>query len=42
MNKIKIILNLTTFLTLDEHAESDVKSLETLMINIDKTIQQVI
>ena len=41
-DKIKIILNLTTFLTQDEHAESDVKSLETLMINIDKTIQQVI
>ena len=41
-DKIKIILNLTTFLTQDEHAESDVKSLETLMINIDKTIQLVI
>jgi hypothetical protein len=41
-DKIKIILNLTTFLTQDEHAESDVKSLETLMINIDKSIQQVI
>jgi hypothetical protein len=40
--KIKIILNLTTFLTNDEHAQSDVKSLETLMNNIDKTVQQSI
>lgn len=37
--KIKIILNLTTFLTNDEHAQSDVKSLETLMDNIDKSIR---
>jgi len=40
--KIKIILNLTTFLTNDEHATTDVKSLETIMDNIDKMVQQII
>jgi hypothetical protein len=40
--KIKIILNLTTFLTNDEHAQSDVKSLETLMDNIDKSVQNIL
>jgi hypothetical protein len=40
--KIKIVLNLTTFLTNDENATSDVKSLETIMVNIDKMVQQII
>ena len=40
--KIKIILNLTTFLTNDEHAQTDVGSLETIMCNIDKQVQNII
>jgi len=40
--KIKIILNLTTFLTNDEHAQTDVKSLETLMDNIDKAVHNAL
>jgi hypothetical protein len=40
--KIKIILNLTTFLTNDEHAHSDVGSVETIMSNIDKQVQNTI
>lgn len=40
--KIKIILNLTTFLTNDEHAHSDVGSVETIMANIDKQVQNTI
>jgi hypothetical protein len=40
--RIKIILNLTNFLINDEQAESNVKSLETIMENIDKEIQQLI
>jgi hypothetical protein len=40
--RIRIILNLTNFLINDEQAESNVKSLETIMENIDKEIQQLI
>lgn len=36
--KIKIILNLTTYLSSDENAETDVKSLETIIDGIDKQI----
>lgn len=38
--KIKIILNLTTYLSSNENAETDVKSLETIMDGIDKQIYQ--
>jgi hypothetical protein len=37
-DKIKIILNLTTFLSSDDNAETDVKSLETIMDGIDKQV----
>jgi len=40
--KIKIVLNLTTYLTSNENAETDVKSLETIMNGIDKQVQQVL
>ena len=40
--RIRIVLNLTNFLINDEQAESNVKSLETIMENIDKEIQQII
>lgn len=36
--KIKIVLNLTAYLSNDENAETDVKSLETIMDGIDKQI----
>jgi hypothetical protein len=39
--KIKIVLNLTTYLTNNENAETDVKSLETIMDGIDKFVKQV-
>lgn len=39
--KIKIVLNLTTFLSSDESAETNVKSLETIMDGIDKRITQM-
>ena len=41
-DKIKIVLNLTTYLTSNENAETDVKSLETIMNGIDKQVQQVL
>jgi len=40
--KIKIVLNIINFLINDENALSNVKSLETIMENIDKEIQQII
>jgi len=40
--KIKVILNLTTFLSSDENAEANVKSLETIIESIDKNVQQII
>lgn len=40
--KLKIILNLTTFLSNDESAETNVKSLETIMDGIDKQVQQIL
>jgi hypothetical protein len=40
-DKIKIILNLTTFLSNDESAETNVKSLETIMNGIDERITQM-
>ena len=40
--KIKIILNLTTFLCSDDNAETDVKSLETIMDGIDKQVSYVV
>ena len=39
--KIKIVLNLTTYLTNNETADTDVKSLETIMDGIDKLVKQV-
>jgi len=39
--KIKIVLNLTTYLTNNENADTDVKSLETIMDGIDKQVKQV-
>jgi hypothetical protein len=41
-DKIKIILNLTTFLSSDDNAETDVKSLETIMDGIDKQVSNVV
>jgi len=40
--KIGIILNLTTFLSSDESAETNVKSLETIMDGIDKQVNQLL
>jgi len=40
--RIKIILNLTTFLIGDEHATANVKSVETIMVDIDTQIQNLI
>lgn len=41
-DRIKIILNLTTFLIGDEHAGANVKSIETIMIDIDTQVQKLI
>jgi len=41
-DKIKIILNLTSFLCNDENAESNVKSLENIMDGIDKLVQTML
>jgi len=40
--KIKIVLNLTTYLSNNENADTDVKSLETIMDGIDKQTQTII
>lgn len=40
--KIKIVLNLTTFLSNDDSAETNVKSLETIMSGIDKQVNQLL
>jgi hypothetical protein len=40
--KIEIILNLITFLTIDEAANHNVKSLENIMENIDTQTQQIL
>jgi hypothetical protein len=40
--RIKIILNLTTFLIGDEHAATNVKSVETIMVDIDTQVQKLI
>jgi hypothetical protein len=40
--KIKIVLNLTTFLSNDDSAETNVKSLETIMDGIDKSVNQLL
>ena len=40
--KIKIILNLTTFLSSDDSAETNVKSLETIIDSIDKQVNQLL
>jgi hypothetical protein len=42
-DKIDIVLNLTTYLTTttNQHAETDVKSLETIINGIDKQIQAI-
>lgn len=40
--KIKIVLNLTTYLSSDENAETDVKSLETIIDGIDKQVTQML
>ena len=41
-DKIKIVLNLTTFLVKDTNAETNVKSLETIIDNIDKQVNQIL
>jgi len=38
-DRITIILNLTTFLIGDENAAANVKSVETIMADIDKQVQ---
>jgi hypothetical protein len=40
--KIKIVLNLTTFLSSDDSAETNVKSLETIIDGIDKQVNQLL
>ena len=40
-DRIKIVLNLTTYLIDNEHADLDVKSLENIMDNIDSQTQSV-
>jgi hypothetical protein len=40
-DRIKIILNLTTYLNNTEHADTDVKSMETIMENIDLQTQMI-
>ena len=40
--KIKIVLNLTTFLSNDESAETNVKSLETIIDGIDKQVYELL
>jgi hypothetical protein len=40
-DKIKIVLNLTTFLLNDDNAETNVKSLETIMDGIDKHVSTI-
>jgi len=40
--KIKIILNLTTFLSNDECAEANVKSLETIINGVDEQVHQLL
>ena len=41
-DKIKIVLNLTTFLSSDDCAETNVKSLETIIDGIDKQVNQLL
>lgn len=41
-DRIKIILNLTTFLISDENATANVKSVETIMVDIDTQVQKLI
>jgi hypothetical protein len=41
-DKINIVLNLTTFLSSDESAETNVKSLETIIDGIDKQVSQLL
>jgi hypothetical protein len=41
-DKIKIVLNITTYLSTNANAGADVKSLETIMENIDKQVQLTI
>ena len=38
-DKIKIVLNITTYLLTNEHANTDVNSLETIINGIDKLVQ---
>lgn len=40
-DKIKLILNLTSYLSTDTDAAIDVKSLETIMDNVDNTVQTI-
>ena len=41
-DRIKIILNLTTFLISDENASANVKSVETIMVDMDTQVQNVV
>lgn len=41
-DKIKIVLNLTTFLSNDESAQTNVKSLETIMDCVDKQVNELL
>jgi hypothetical protein len=42
-DKIKIILNITSYLSiLNDNAETDVKSLETIIDSIDKQVQKIL
>jgi hypothetical protein len=41
-DKINIVLNITTYLSSNENAQTDVKSLETIIDGIDKQVQQML
>ena len=40
-DKLKIILNMITYLSTNNNAETEVKSLETIMDSVDKVVQQI-
>jgi len=39
--KLKIVLNMISYLSKNDNSESEVKSLETIMENVDKMVQQI-
>ena len=41
-DKINIVLNIATYLSTNDHVETDVKSLETIMDGIDKQVSRIL